>query len=177
MKKEDLKDFELFLNARQEPPPALDQAIVSRIRMALHPSLSKAVSKLFAFYAVGSVATLLLCPQYGLSLTGAAGIMPFLMHVHPALCFFVCGLLWMLGGQALASLFLTWDEQRVLSRHLWGTGFSFILFSVLAFACVGSLTFDLWLLYWALGAGAVLAAFDIRVRFKVRRIKATAAFR
>lgn len=166
-----MKEFESFLGSSHEPPHELRDNILSQIQKRLNPSVPITVLKLFAFNLVGSVSTLALCPQYGLSLAGATGFMRYLMDVHPALCFFVCGLMWMLGGQLLVNLFLSWDEQRVLSRYHWGTGFAFILFSVLGFACLGSLTLDGWLLAWGLGAIVVSSAFSFRIRAKMKRVE------
>lgn len=166
--------FQSFLTDGTEPPMELQSRVLSRIAKELCPSIPRSVAKLLACNATGSVLTLLLCPQYGLSLTGAQGVMPWLMGLHPALCFFVCGLLWMLGGQFLAKVFLSWDEQRVLSGYYWGAGFSFILVSVLAFACIGSLTLDGWLIAWGLGAVVVTSAFTFRLRARVRRIEIAA---
>lgn len=171
MNQDAIKEFESFLREGKEPPRELDASLFSEIRRRLNPSVPLSVSKLLALNLVGSVATLFLCPQYGLALTGSMGVMHYLMSIHPALCFSVCGLLWMLGGQLLAHFILSWDEQRVLSRHYWGVGFSFILFSVLGFACLGSLTLDLWLGFWALGAFAVISAFGLRIRVRVRRFE------
>ena len=169
MNKEDLKEFESFLKGELAPPPAIERQLLTHIRKELNPSMPKAIAKLFALNAVGSVATLALCPQYGLSLTGTMGLMPFFMNIHPALCFFICGLLWMTGGQILANFFVTWDERRVLSHYYWGAGFSFVLFSILVFACFGSLTLDIWLLFWVLGGLAVITAFDFRSRSQTNR--------
>ncbi len=170
MNNQDLKEFESFLVGNIAPPPEIERQLITRIRKELNPSIPKAIAKLFALNAVGSVATLALCPQYGLSLTGTMGLMPFFMQISPALCFLVCGLLWMGGGQVLANFFITWDERRALSRYYWGAGFSFILFSILAFACFGSLTFDLWLLLWVAGALVVVTAFDFKSRSRMNRI-------
>lgn len=171
MNKEDLKEFESFLKADIAPSPGIEHQLLTHIHKELKPSLKKAIAKLFILNAAGSVATLVLCPQYGLSLTGTMGLMPFLMERSPALCFFVCGLLWMMGGQILANWFVTWDERRVLSHYYWGAGFSFILFSILAFACFGSLTMNLWLLLWILGGLAVITAFDFRSRLQMNRFR------
>lgn len=173
----EIKEFESFLSEAKEPPRELEVSLAAEIRKQLNPSIPLTVSKLFLLNLVGSVATLSLCPQYGLSLTGSMGIMHYLMGIHPALCFFVCGLLWMLGGQVLASFLLNWDEQRVLSQYYWGAGFSFILFSVLGFACLGSLTLDLWLLFWAVGAMAVIFTFGSRIKIKLRRFESLALLR
>ena len=174
MNKNVQKEFDIFLRANAEPPALLDCCVLSEIQKRLNPPISKAVSKLFVFNAAGSLTTLALCPQYGLSLTNSHGLMPYLMQIHPAFCFFVCGGLWMIVGQMLANLFLAWDERRVLSHYYWGAGFAFIIFSVLLFACIGTLTLDLWLLAWGFGAATVVGAFNFRLRGKVARAQVVA---
>jgi len=171
MSREDLKEFASFLESNLSPPPDVERRVCATIQEYLSPSIPKAVSKLFALNAVGSIATLALCPQYGLTFTGSHGLMHYMMQVHPAFCFFVCGILWMIGGQALSNMLLTWDERRVLSHYYWGAGFGFVLFSVLSFACFGSLTLDLWLLFWAVGALVVVGAFDLRIRHRLHRFQ------
>lgn len=168
MKSKLLEEFQVFLKSEAPPPSELERQLLSNIHQRLNPSLKLAVTKLFGLNAVGSIATLSLCPQYGLSITGGHGLMPYFMNISPAFCFFMCGLLWMVGGQILANFVLSWDERRILSRYYWGTMFSFILFSVLAFACVGTLTLDTWLLYWVGGALAVMGYFGLRSRAKFR---------
>jgi hypothetical protein len=95
--------------------------------------------------------------------------MSLIMGISPALCFAVCGAIWMVGGQFLAPWVLTFDERRVISKNLWSTGFGFILLSILAFACLGTLTFDIWLMFWFMGAAVVLLAFGLHSKRKFAR--------
>lgn len=166
----DLNDFTEFLKGNALPPPEVEAKILSRVRKALNPSVPFAVSKLFAFHVVGSLVTLLFCPQFGLSLLAHAGMpLEFLMRFHPGLCFVGCGLIWMVGGQALSFAFLTLDEQRVLGGLRWGSALSVVLLSILFFGCLGRLQVDEWLGFWILGALSAILFFNWQTARTLRR--------
>jgi hypothetical protein len=172
-RQDEIDEFTLFMESNEPPPLHVETAILSKIRKELNPPLPLVVSKLFAFHVVGSLFTLILCPQYGLSLFGSLGVLPsFIMQIHPALCFFVCGVMWMIGGQSMTFAFLTIDEQRVLGHGRWATAFSITVLSVLLFACVGSLTLDLWFALWVFGAGSVILFFNWRATKRLSRLRA-----
>jgi hypothetical protein len=97
--------------------------------------------------------------------------MEFMMRIHPALCFVVCGGIWALGAQIVARLFLDWDERRVLHRYGIGSGLIFVGGSLLLVACVGGLSIDAWLAVWLASVTAVLAAFHVAMSMKLRRFK------
>lgn len=120
MRPEDFDEFKEFLASHAEPSPSIGVTLFSKIHRDLNPPYPMIVLKLFSYHVVGSFVTLLFCPQFGISLTGSEGLMPYLMGVHPALCFFVCGVTWMVVGQALTYRLLTLDEQRVLGRSRVG---------------------------------------------------------
>lgn len=163
-------EFRAFLTESMEPPPEIGRKLREEIFRALHPSRSLTLLKVFLFHAAGSLVTLVFCPQYGLSLLRPLGVVPdLLMRVHPAVCFFGCGVLWMIGGQALTYRLLTIDEQRVMGNLRWGMALTITVVTILLFACVGSLEWDLWLALWALGAGTVSLAFNWPVERRFRR--------
>lgn len=166
-----MKEFASFLSGNIEPPKSIERELFAKIRTLLNPSLPRTLGKIFLFHVVGSFVTLLFCPQFGISLRNSLGIMGYMMAIHPAVCFLGCGLLWMVGGQALTYAFLTMDEQRVLGRYRWGAVFTIFLLSVLLFGCLGSLRVDEWLLYWIVGASAVTFAFNWPVVQTLRRIQ------
>ncbi len=168
-----MKEFSAFVAAKGESPPkAIEEALFQKIHSALNPSLPVALAKFFGFHVLGSFVTLLMCPQFGLSLFDSAGLMPeFLMEIHPGLCFFGCGLMWMVVGQALTYLFFTIDEQRILGAYRPAGIITVLLLSVLLFGCLGSLRLDEWLLFWILGAGAITFAFNWPIERKLRRWK------
>lgn len=178
MKKiDDLSEFALFLRENVKPPASVTQKVVAEVSRLLNPSIPRTIFKLFLFHVVGSAVTLLFCPQYGLSLIGSSqGILPHLMRIHPAVCFISCGLLWMVGGQALAYAFFTLDEKRVLGSYRWGAGFGVILLSLLFFGCLGSLTFDFWFALWMLGALSIIILCNIQMDLKLRKFARSAAF-
>lgn len=167
----EIREFVAFMEGYEEPPKDIEQGLSVRIHSAINPSLRFTIGKLFLFHVAGSFITLLFCPQFGISLTGSLGLMGYLMSVSPGLCFFGCGLLWMVVGQALTYLFFTIDEQRILGRYRWGTVFTILLLSVLLFTCIGGLRIDEWLLLWVLGAITISATFNWPVVYTLRRIQ------
>ena len=172
--KQDLREFVSFLKSSVEAPAACAQPLRSQLKKELNPSLSRTLGKSFVLHAAGSLVTLALCPQFGVSVTGSHGLMPYLMAIHPALCFFACGVLWMVIGEILSLVFLSFDEQRVLGSTRWGLSFSLILLSLLGFACFGHVQIDTWLVVWLLGALSVAFGLNLRLLFQFRRISANA---
>lgn len=167
---DELNEFSEFLRADVAPPPSVERELFAKVRKALNPSYPWTVLKLFAFHAAGSFITLLFCPQFGISLTGSDGLMPYLMRIHPALCFFFCGISWMLVGQTLTYALLTFDEQRILGRSRWGLAFSIIVLSVLVFGCLGEVQLDRWLVLWGTGGVAVVGLFNAPLARKFRNL-------
>jgi hypothetical protein len=141
----------------------------------MNPARGLVILKVYLFHALGSLVTLLFCPQFGISLTGKSLLMPLLMDIHPALCFFGCGLLWMIVGQLLTFAFLSLDEHRVLGNTEWGLGLSVIAISLLFFGCLGQVQFDEWLISWLAGGGITLGLFNIKLTLNQRRRKLIAA--
>lgn len=165
----EIREFAAFMEGYAEPPKRVEEVLFQKIRAALNPSLPFTIGKIFLFHVVGSFITLLFCPQFGISLTGSLGVMGYLMGVSPGLCFFGCGLIWMVIGQALTYAVFTIDEQRILGQYRWGAIFTILLLSILLFACVGALRLDEWLLLWVLGAATVTATFNWPVLWTLRR--------
>ncbi|MBI3295548.1 MAG: hypothetical protein HYZ71_12555 [Deltaproteobacteria bacterium] len=164
------RDFAKFKSLNTLPSRELQERTKLRVKSLLNPSLSVTVTKFFLFQAVGSLVTLTFCPQFGLSLTGSLGFMPYLMQIHPAVCFFFCGLSWMAIGQGLNYFFLTIDEQRVVGNSRWGIAFASIALSLLFFGCLGRIQIDGWLAIWALGALLVTLVFNAIAMRRLRRL-------
>lgn len=168
-----MREFSAFMEGYAQPPKHIEEALFAKIRVALNPDLPLTFTKFFLFHVFGSLVTLLFCPQFGISLIDSLGVIPgYLMKLSPGICFFGCGLLWMVGGQALTYLLFTMDEQRVLSRYRLAGIFTILLLSLLLFGCLGSLRLDEWLLSWALGAGAVTFSFNWPIVRTLRRFRA-----
>ncbi len=171
MDEEELKEFSLFLKGNVEPSAAISNTVLTYVNKRLNPSILWTLIKVFLFHVFGSASTLLFCPQYGLSLIGSSqGVMPYLMKIHPAFCFVVCGIIWMVGGQVLSYFFLTLDEKRVLGNYRWGFAFGAIALSLLGFACLGSLTFDLWLGLWLVGALTIITLCNVSIGLELRHM-------
>ena len=167
----EIREFAAFMQGHAEPPRQIEEALFEKIRTLLNPSLPFTFGKLFLFHVIGSFIALLFCPQFGISLTGSMGLMGYFMRVSPGLCFFGCGLLWMVGGQALTYVFLTFDEQRVLGGYRWGALFTILSLSILLFGCIGALRIDEWLLFWVLGAATITASFNWPILSTLHRFR------
>lgn len=166
-----IQEFTSFLKENTEPPTALSRGVALEVKKQLSPSLGFIIIKLLFFHAIGSFITLLFCPQFGISITGINGIMTSVMQIHPALCFFLCGVMWMLVGQALTYSLLTWDEQRIIGQTRWGFGLGIMLLTVLIFGCLGRIDFDWWFSIWALGGVGVIFLFNWKIGAKVSRVQ------
>ena len=171
MEQNDFKEFVHFLKDAVEPPPALSMSTFSHVRSELNPSFPWVLFKVFLLHLVGSTATLLFCPQYEISFGASQGIMPYLMDVHPAICFIACGLIWMIGGQLLTFLLLTLDEKRILGGHRWSFALAAIGLSLVTFECLGNLSLDLWLALWILGALSIVALCNVPIDRRLKQIR------
>ena len=109
-------DLEAFLSAPSSPPPRwVGDEIALTVRRDLNPGLRHIASKLLGVHALSALASLWLCPQFGVELrSGAPSIMDFLSPYGTWACAAGCGIAFS-GVTALASaVFLSRDERRVL---------------------------------------------------------------
>jgi hypothetical protein len=161
----DYKEFQNFLRSDAPPPANLDRAVRDSILDSLNPPLPRSLAKQFAIQAIGSVATLTLCPQFGVSIFGSHGLMALFMKLGPEICFAICGATWIVGGHLLARYLLNFDERRVVAKSSWSVGVVLIVLSVIGFASFGELTLDIWFGSWVVGALlAVLTSWAVSLR-------------
>ena len=109
-------DLEAFLSGQPSPPPQwVGDEIALTVRRDLNPGWLRLGSKLLGVHTVSALASLWLCPQFGVELrSGAPSIMDFLSPYGTWACAAGCGLAFS-GITAIASAaFLTRDERRVL---------------------------------------------------------------
>lgn len=171
MTNNDFREFQTFLGSSSEPSKELKQEIFTTIENLLHPSPVRTIGKFSALHAAGSFCTLILCPQFGISLGGVIGpVVHSLMTINPALCFFVCGLLWMLPGQFLVARILTLEEIRLLRKWKIVSPAAFLFLSLLFFACLGKVTFDSALAFWLTGAILVSGMFVLLSGARLARL-------
>lgn len=166
----DMSEFKAFLEGNIAPPGAVESQLFEKIQALLSPPLVPTMAKLLAIHLVGSFVTLLFCPQFGLGFVSPlAKATEWLMDINPALCFLMCGCLWGFGGEVLTSFVMNIDERRVSNRYKLGAVFSLLLLVILAFACLGRVTFDQWLGWWFAGAVSVTLAGSLVYNLKAKR--------
>jgi len=108
-----------FLDADSISPPASVTArLHSIVARDLNPGLGSILLKVSAVHLGSAVASLAVCPQFGIGpFGGDAGLMALLMPYGWAACAAGCGAAFMMGTGILTALGLTRDERRKLSRH------------------------------------------------------------
>src|SRR3989344_5034794 len=119
------KDFTEFSAA--EPayvPEPLSNSIVEQVQSDLHPSAFRVFTKTALIHSVVGASTLLICPQFGLSLTGSHGLMHYLMQYGASVCMLGCGALFTAVSLLVAALVLRPEEVRALrERQVLQLGF------------------------------------------------------
>ena len=128
-------DFMDFIQSEEvRPPQALTQNIMSQIHSDLHPSEVSVFRKAGALHLIAGIASLFLCPQFGLGLTELSFSFFHLLHqMNWALCMFVCGSLFLGAGSLATGLLLRPEELRVLSKN------GFVQFPLLTLMLLGIL--------------------------------------
>ena len=102
--------------------------------------------------AIVRLATLSLCPQFGISLTGGAGLMNYLMGFGDGVCMLGCGAFFTSLSLLVASLGLRPEEVRVLRRQRVLQLGALATLSLGAFAFAGATLETTLALAWMLGA-------------------------
>jgi hypothetical protein len=150
MKKTDFEDF--MAGEEISPSKELDRTILSYVHRKMNPTGLQIFQKLTLIQLVTGMATLLFCPQFGISLTGSTGLMGVLMKYGDNVCIAGCGALF-LSSSALASILLLRPEElRVLKRN------QLLQFPVLAlttlgiFICLGAPVISTLGISWFMGS-------------------------
>lgn len=112
-------DFKSFVDSDAEPPPSpLSQAILSRVKEELNPSLDRILKKLIPLQLLSGAVTLLFCPQLGVGATlfGPHGlVMPLFMPLGDLACAGLCGALYLGLSLAFSLPFFSKEEVRKIS--------------------------------------------------------------
>ncbi len=168
------KEFAEF--AAAEPavvPVAISESVVSRVQEELHPSAFFVFTKTALIHALVGAATLLACPQFGLSYFGNHGLMHYLMHYGDSICMLGCGAFFTAFSLLVVSLVLKPEEVRVLKGNQILQLASLASLSLGAFLFAGGTIVLALGLIWSLGAiigGAItLEAGWAYRKFSVRR--------
>lgn len=146
-------EFIHFVEAKPvEPPRDLSREILLCIGKELNPDPWKVFSKASFIQVVTGFITLLFCPQFGYSLTGAHGIMHLLMKFGDALCMFGCGSLFVGSSLLFSALLLKTEEVAVLRKHRLLQTSLMSLLVVGAFFCLGAEVLETITLAWIGGS-------------------------
>lgn len=163
------EDFQDFLAASPTSVPTnTSRKVLSEIHHRLNPpAFSVFLKTSFIHFVVGSF-SLLLCPQFGISLTGSMGLMRYMMQYGETVCMFACGALFTSVSLLAISLILKPEEVRVLERNKSLQILALSTLSIGAFLCLGAEVILSIGAIWA--AGAVLGGIlSLEAGWKLRR--------
>jgi hypothetical protein len=147
------REFAEFSAAEStEVPDALSGAILGRVEADLHPSPFRVFAKVAAIHAGVGAATLLACPQFGLSYFGNHGLMHYLMQYGEGVCMLGCGAFFTVFSVLAASLVLRPEEVRAFKGNEILQLASLVTLSIGAFLFAGGTIVFTLALIWSLGA-------------------------
>ena len=164
-----IREFAEFIEVTPVAPgEQMDEVVFRLVEKDLRPAGWKVYSKFTLVEVTAGLATLTVCPQFGL---GFGQHNQFLHTLHsstsPAIFYLLCGLFFVTFGAGLSGLALTREEIRTVGNNKY---LYFVVYSFLAYFCLvalGSQAFVLSSLIWVLGAflGNILA-FEVGVRLR-----------
>ena len=162
-------DFKEFMNSSVQPPAAVDQHLRKIIHLRLNPGLTKTMIKLALTHLLIAPISLLICPQFGFSLTSSMGLVHWFSQFGDEACTLACGGTYMAMTLIAVSLFFTPEQLRLVRRSrsfqmLFLTGLSLGFF-----VCLGATVFLNMTVWWV--AGAIIGGslvLEVGVRLKTR---------
>jgi hypothetical protein len=170
------KEFtEFAASEAAEVPSGISELLVAQVRSDLHPGLFLVFTKVALIHTLVGAMTLLACPQFGISLTGNHGLMPYLMQYGENICMLGCGAFFTALSLLAASLLLRPEEVRVFKGNQILQLASLATYSIGAFLFLGGEVVVALALIWSLGAilgGALMleAGWACRKFFAQRRL-------
>lgn len=163
------QEFIDFIETEQiVPGKHLDEAVLGMVRVDLRPAWWKVYGKFTLIEATAGLATLTICPQFGL---GFSQHNQFLHALHsatsPTVFYLLCGLFFVILGATLSGLILNRADIRTVGNNKY---LYLATFSVLAYLILVSLSAEAFVissLVWILGAllGNILG-FEAVVRLR-----------
>ncbi len=164
-----LQEFADFVETEQiATEKHLDEAILGRVRNDLHPAFWKVYGKLSLVEATAGLATLTICPQFGLGF-GQHNLFLHALHssISPAVFYLFCGLFFVILGATLGGLILNRAEILTVGNNKYPY---FLICSVLTYLILIALSPEVFVvssLVWILGAmlGNVLG-FNATIRLR-----------
>lgn len=149
-----LREFCDFVeSAPVEPSHAADARIMWRVKTDLQPPIGWLYAKFATIEAAAGVATLYVCPQFGVAFGGHN---EFLHALHEQAGFFtfylICGLLFVVVGAALSALLLGVNELKAIKTSKYVYYLVFGVAAFLSFYAAGAQIIWLSAAPWILGA-------------------------
>lgn len=132
----------------------LDLKIKNEIQKRLNPKPREIALKVLVVHLFSAVLTLAVCPQFGKKLFSLdINLMDyFMMITGPRYCVALCGTFFIGTSLFINSLFLNYDELRVIRSHRHLTVFLMVLISFGSFVMFDPILFLESTLLWFFGA-------------------------
>lgn len=130
------QEFQTFCDAPETTPPdAVSRGVQERVYSALNPSLWSVLGRLSFIHLFSGMATLVVCPQFGLSWSGGehTALMMLFMRLGEYGCMVACGGFFLGTSTLAASVILSPEQVRSIRKH------PLLQLSGLAFASLGTL--------------------------------------
>lgn len=151
----------------------ITKSIGDQICSDLHPSAFRVFAKAALIHTFVGAATLLACPQFGVSFTNSHGLMHYLMQYGDSVCMLACGAFFTAFSLLVASLVLRPEEVRAIKNNQILQLAFLTSLSLGAFLFIGGQIVLTLALIWSLGAiigGAIsLEAGWAYRKFSIRR--------
>ena len=149
-----MHEFAEFVSAQPVAPlKSTDTAILEMVEKDLRPALWRILPKATLVQVAAGLATLTICPQFGVGFGGHNELLHTLhLATPPALFYIICGLIFVITGGALSGLVLSRSEIRSVAMAKYPY---FAAYAVLAYAVLiafGAEVFVASSLTWMVGA-------------------------
>lgn len=161
------EDYNLFLNSESvSPPPIVTENIKKKVFKDLNPSIWRVFFKLSIIQVIVGSISLILCPQFGITMVDNLENFHFLLHhLGEVGCMLVCGFIFVGVGAFTSSLILNPSEVLKIQFSRLGIFSIISIFSLGIFYLMGGRFFLEMAIFWFLGS--IVGGF---VTFKIGRL-------
>ena len=151
------------------PPTVLTDKIKTNIGQSLNPSIWKIFSKLATIQAVYASLTLFICPQFEIGFDKHDYLVDLIQHSGGFGFLFVCGIIFLGGGAAIAPIIFNQAELEAIERSVLVYFPTVSFLAVILFYSVGADIDWTRAMPWFLGATlGSLAGFKLAKYFRFR---------
>lgn len=152
--------FSEFMNPDQQNdlPKEKEISFLIQMKRRISPTLKEVLPKFLGAQLVAALATLSICPQFGIGpIGGGHGIGHYFMRFGEAGCAAFCGMVFLTTGTIVAMLLLRSGERRQIFNYQYRLISSFALVSFMALMMINR-SFDLPTLFDGTFANAMWVA-------------------